>query len=158
MFKRMGMTNLEPIRQTWGDDLRAEIVAQELHLMNPEWYFYPTPPFYFTDYHVQRRRANGRENYIGDLEVKWLNATSEVQTKFPFQKLQKILIAPPYNDGIQHKICFRYKDGLLLLPAVELGGIIPEYTTRYDTNERDLNVLFYARDYKQYWIDKIVNQ
>ena len=152
------MKTLEPIRQVWGDDVRAQAVTAALHELNNEWMFYPTPPFYFTDFHVQRRRLNGRENYIGDLEVKWLNVTSDVQTKFPFQKLQKILIAPPYNDGVQHKICFRYKDGLLLLPATELAGLIPEYTTRQDTGERDLNVLFYARDYKEHWITKIVNQ
>ena len=54
-------------------------------------------------------------------------------------------------------ISFRYNDGLLLIPAVVLGGITPEYTTHHDTGERDLNVMFMAEDYYQYWIEKVVN-
>jgi hypothetical protein len=105
---------------------------------------------FFTAHHLL-------ENYIGDLEIKWLNQPASMSAKFPFQKLQKIIIAPPYNDNAQHKICFRFNDGLLLIPAVSLGDITPEFTTRHDTGERDLNVMFMAEDYYQYWIEKVVN-
>lgn len=149
--------SLEPIRQVWGDERRSTKVTETINEIYSDWVFYSTPPFFFTDYHVQRRRANGRENYIGDLEIKWLNQPASMAAKFPFQKLQKIIIAPPYNDNAQHRICFRYNDGLLLIPAIILGSIMPEFTTRHDTGERDLNVIFKAEDYYEYWIDRIVN-
>jgi len=146
----------EPIRQVWQDDWRSQVVAQGLHEIYPNWFFYPTPPFYFMDYHIQHRRSNGRENYIGDLEVKWLNQPASRPVKFPFQKLQKMLMTSPYNDNAYHRICFRFNDGLLLIPAVQLGGIIPEWTTRHDTGEYDLNVIFRVENYSDYWIEKVV--
>ena len=152
---------LEPIRQVFRDDKREEVVINALkENINNEWQFYKTPPFYFMDFHLTRRRANGRENYLGDLEIKWLNAPASTPTKFPFQKLAKILIAPPYSDHktIFHRICFRYNDGLLLIPAQELGGLVPEFTVRHDTGERDLNIVFMVEDYAKYWLELIVNE
>jgi len=90
--------SLEPIRQVWGDDKRATAVVTALNELEPSWLFYPTPPFFFTDYHMTKVRPNGRENYIGDLEVKWLKVNSSVTIKFPYQKLQRMIICPPYNE------------------------------------------------------------
>jgi hypothetical protein len=70
-----------------------------------------------------------------------------------------MLIAPPYTDDPQvfHMICFRFTDGLLLIPAFKLATIIPERTTRYDTMETDFNLLFSADEFAEYWIEKVVN-
>jgi hypothetical protein len=151
---------MEPIRSVYGDDVRAAKVTKALQeAVCNEWVFYPTPPFFFTDYHIQRQKPNGRANYIGDLEIKWFNTPSDTPAKFPFQKLQKMLIAPPYTDDPQvfHRICFRFTDGLLLIPAFKLATIIPERTTRYDTMETDFNLLFSAYEFVEYWIEKVVN-
>jgi hypothetical protein len=153
--------SLEPIRRVWGDDHRSNEVVGALNEMYQDHLFYPTPPFYFTDYHITKVRPNGRENYVGDLEVKWLRTDSSYQVSFPFQKLAKMLIAPPYSEdpNIYHRICFRFSDGLLLIPAFELRPIVPEFTVRGDTQERDLNVLFYAETFKEkYWIERIVSE
>jgi hypothetical protein len=151
---------MEPIRSVYGDDRRADKVTKALQeAVCDEWVFYQTPPFFFTDYHIQRQKPNGRANYIGDLEIKWFKTPSDTPAKFPFQKLQKMLIAPPYTDDPQvfHRICFRFTDGLLLLPAFKLATIIPERTTRYDTMETDFNLLFSAYEFAEYWIEKVVS-
>ena len=150
--------SLEPIRQVWGDDKRATAVVTALNELEPSWLFYPTPPFFFTDYHMTKVRPNGRENYIGDLEVKWLKVNSSVTIKFPYQKLQRMIICPPYNENynIYHRICFRFDDGLLLVPVLEMAHLIPQFDIRYDTNERDLNVHITCKEFSKHWIDKVV--
>jgi hypothetical protein len=71
-----------------------------------------------------------------------------------------MLIAPPYTDGVEcfHRICFRFADGLLILPARELGNIVPVFHTRWDTKERDLVIFVDAAEFKHYWVDEIVNE
>jgi hypothetical protein len=152
----------EPIRQVGGDGVRENLIAQALAELYKGWKFYSTPRFYFTDYHVTRVSEGGRENYLGDLEVKWLNIPSTTTAIFPFNKLQQMLIAPPYVDNYEtyHRICFRFTDGLLLIPAQQLAHLMPEFYTRKDTQERDLVVYVNAQDpsFKQYWHDRVVSE
>lgn len=135
-------------------------MVDALTRLHPHWKFYDTPKFYFTDFHLTHFYPSGRENYIGDLEIKWLKTDSSKPAIFPFNKLQQILIAPPYVDSHEafHRICFRFSDGLLLLPAKELGHLHPTFHTRWDTKERDLVVYVQAELFKQYWIPEIVNE
>jgi len=150
---------VEPIRQVHGDGIREQVMATKLSEIYP-WKFYDTPRFYFTDFHITKLHDHGRENYIGDLELKWLKSDSSKPAIFPFNKLQQMLIAPPYTDGVDcfHRICFRFSDGLLIIPARELGSLIPVFHTRWDTQERDLVVFVHASDYPQYWVPQIVNE
>lgn len=150
---------MEPIRQVYGDGKREQIMARRLAEIYP-WKFYDTPKFYFTDFHITRLHDYGRENYIGDLELKWLKSDSSRSAIFPFNKLQQMLIAPPYTDGVDcfHRICFRFSDGLLIMPARELGSLVPVFHTRWDTQERDLVIFVQASDYAQYWVPQIVNE
>ena len=150
---------MEPIRQVHGDGIREQVMAARLSEIYP-WKFYDTPRFYFTDFHITKLHDHGRENYIGDLELKWLKSDSSKPAIFPFNKLQQMLIAPPYTDGVDcfHRICFRFSDGLLIIPARELGSLIPVFHTRWDTQERDLVVFVHASDYPQYWVPQIVNE
>ena len=150
---------MEPIRQVAGDGRREQVMAQRLAEIYP-WKFYDTPRFYFTDFHITKLHDHGRENYIGDLELKWLKSDSSRPAIFPFNKLQQMLIAPPYTDGVDcyHRICFRFTDGLLIMPARELGSLIPVFHTRWDTQERDLVVFVHASDYAQHWVSEIVNE
>lgn len=150
---------MEPIRQVHGDGIREQVMANKLSEIYP-WKFYDTPRFYFTDFHITKLHDHGRENYIGDLELKWLKSDSSKPAIFPFNKLQQMLIAPPYTDGIDcfHRICFRFSDGLLIIPARELGSLMPVFHTRWDTQERDLVVFVHASDYPQYWVPQIVNE
>jgi hypothetical protein len=150
---------LEPIRQVGGDGKREKIMAARLSEIYP-WKFYSTPRFYFTDYHVTKKQDEYRENYIGDIEIKWLRSDSSKPAIFPFNKLQQLLIAPPYTDGSDcfHRICFRFSDGLLIIPARELGYLIPTWHVRWDTQERDLVVYVDANQFKRYWVNVIVNE
>lgn len=150
---------MEPIRQVYGDGKREKIVAARLSQVYP-WKFYNTPRFYFTDYHLTKLHGNDRENYIGDIEIKWLKSDSSKPAIFPFNKLQQMLIAPPYTDGAEcfHRICFRFADGLIILPARELGNIVPVFHTRWDTKERDLVIFVDAQEFKHYWVDEIINE
>ena len=150
---------MEPIRQVYGDGKREKIVAARLAELYP-WKFYNTPRFYFTDYHVTELHGNDRENYIGDIEIKWLKSDSSKPAIFPFNKLQQMLIAPPYTDGAEcfHRICFRFSDGIMIVPARELGGIVPVFHTRWDTKERDLVIFVDASEFKHYWIDEVINE
>ncbi len=84
---------MEPVRQVWGDNKREEVMARTLVQYQP-WRLIATPKFYFTDFHIQRVYDGGRENYIGDLEIKWLNSSSQYPAIFPFNKLQQMIIAP----------------------------------------------------------------
>jgi hypothetical protein len=150
---------MEPIRQVAGDGKREKVMVKRLAEMYP-WKFYDTPRFYFTDYHITKLHGGGRENYIGDLEIKWLRSDSSKPAIFPFNKLQQMLIAPPYTDGDEcfHRICFRFTDGLLIMPARALGNLVPVFHTRWDTMERDLVIYVQASEYAQYWVPEIINE
>jgi hypothetical protein len=71
-----------------------------------------------------------------------------------------MIICPPYNENynIYHRICFRFDDGLLLVPVLEMAHLIPQFDIRYDTNERDLNVHITCKKFEKHWIDKVVNE
>lgn len=143
---------MEPIRQVWGDNKREQIVAAKLMEVLP-WKLYPTPRFYFTDYHINQVQGNNRENYVGDLEIKWLNIPSSYPAIFPFNKLQQMLIAPPYTDSPDsfHRICFRFNDGMMILPVKELAHMKPELHTRQDTNETDFVIRVNVSDFTRYF-------
>lgn len=151
---------LEPIRQIASDGKREQIAAKALTDYFINWKLYPTPRFFFTDFHITVMHGNGRENYIGDLEIKWLKTDSSKPAIFPFNKLQQIMIAPPYTDTdySYHRICFRYSDGILVIPAREIAHLQPVFHTRWDTKERDLVVFVNASDYPQYWHNLIINE
>ena len=59
---------------------------------------------------------------------------------------------------IRHSVCFRFTDGTLLIPVKELGGLMPEFNVRHDTNERDLVVRVNAMMFKRYWIDVVIKE
>jgi hypothetical protein len=151
---------LEPIRQVGGDGRRETAAVHALSTLYPNWRFYPTPRFYFTDFHLTWLHENGRENYLGDIEIKWLSIDSSIPAIFPFNKLQQMLISPPYLDNPDtfHRICFRFTDGTLLIPVKELAGLMPEFNVRHDTNERDLVVRVNAMMFKRYWIDVVIKE
>lgn len=153
-----GLIVVEPIRQVAGDGQKEKRVVNALYNLYPDWNFYPTPKFFFTDYHITRRAHGGRENYIGDLEIKWLRIPSSKEAIFPFNKLQQTLIAPPYTDAedIYHRICFRFTDGLLIIPAKVLGFMVPQFHVRWDTKERDLVLYVDAKEYPEYWHDVVI--
>jgi hypothetical protein len=150
---------MEPIRQVWGDNKREEVVARHLANLAP-WKFIPTPKFYFTDFHIQRVYDNGRENYIGDLEIKWLNSSSQYPAIFPFNKLQQMLIAPPYTDNAEsfHRICFRFSDGLMIIPVKKLAHLQPALHTRKDTDETDLVVWVKVEEFFNYFRPIVINE
>jgi hypothetical protein len=150
---------MEPIRQVYGDNQRENVVAQYLASILP-WKFIPTPKFYFTDFHIQRIYDHGRENYIGDIEIKWLNSSSEYPAIFPFNKLQQMMIAPPYTDNADsyHRICFRFSDGLMIVPVKKLAHLQPALHTRKDTNETDLVVWVYVKDFAQYFKPIVISE
>lgn len=150
---------LEPIREIASDNAKERVVAKYLEqYMN--WELFPTPKFFFVDFHILKLYDNGRKNYIGDLEIKWLNIPSNVPAIFPFNKLQQMLIAPPYTDSPEsfHRICFRFTDGLLMLPAKELAQIQPEIHTRRDTNETDLVIRVNVFDYMRYFKNVVIQE
>ena len=154
------MSNLEPIRQVPNDGRREQIAADFLSRYNPQWKFYPTPRYYFTDFHMTRQHGNGRENYIGDMEIKWLRIDSSRPAIFPFNKLQNMLIAPPYTDDpeVFHRICFRFTDGTMIIPASQLAYQVPQFHVRQDTQERDLVIYVHRSNYEQYWKDIVINE
>lgn len=151
---------MEPIRQVRGDGKREKIMVTALQRLFPHWKFYDTPKFYFTDFHLTHWYESGRENYIGDLEIKWLKSDSSKPAIFPFNKLQQMLIAPPYVDSNEafHRICFRFSDGILIVPARELGNLHPVFHMRWDTRERDLVIYVSVEQFKHYWIPEVVNE
>jgi hypothetical protein len=150
---------MEAIRQVWGDNRREAVVAQHLTNLAP-WKLIPTPKFYFTDFHIQRVYDNGRENYIGDLEIKWLNSSSQYPAIFPFNKLQQMIIAPPYTDNAEsfHRICFRFNDGVMIVPAKKLAHLQPALHTRKDTDETDLVVWVNVEEFFNYFRPIIINE
>ena len=107
---------MEAIRVTQADYGREARLANYLQMRLP-WVLTPTPKFYFTDYHINRKHDNGRENYIGDLELKWLNTPSELPAIFSYNKLQLMTAVPVYTDTPEsyHRVCFRFSDGILLI-------------------------------------------
>ena len=150
---------MEAIRQVWGDNRREAVVAQHLTNLAP-WKLIPTPKFYFTDFHIQRVYDNGRENYIGDLEIKWLNSSSQYPAIFPFNKLQQMMIAPPYTDNAEsfHRICFRFSDGVMIVPAKKLAHLQPALHTRKDTDETDLVVWVNVEEFFNFFRPIIINE
>ena len=151
---------LEPIRYVHGDGKREQIVADFLSAHNPSWKFYNTPRFYFTDFHMTKLHGNGRENYIGDMEIKWLKTDSSRAAIFPFNKLQNMLIAPPYTDDpeVFHRICFRFSDGTMIVPVSQLAHLVPTFHVRNDTQERDLVVYVNRSEYQRYWKDLVIKE
>lgn len=143
----------EPIRQVYGDNKREQHVTTELKKHYP-WEFYKTPPFYFADFMVNKTTPKGYANYIRLLEIKWLNIPATAPTKFPYQKLQRLQLTEPLEDNpdAYNRICIRYTDSYLLIPARMLRAYKPVYMqTRADTNEHDHNIVFTAAtDFKQF--------
>lgn len=148
---------MEPIREVPGDVGKEQRLANFLVTKLP-WSLFPTPKFYFTDYHINRLYDHGRQNYIGDLEIKWLNIPSTAPAIFPFNKLQQLLIAPPYTDSPEsyHRICFRFTDGLMMVPAKALAHLQPTLHTRRDTNETDLVVWVKVSEFQKYFAPHVV--
>ena len=150
----------EPIRQVYGDGRKEKLVADWL-ATNFRWELYPTPKFYFMDFLVNQVKDGGYANYIGGLEIKWVNRSINDELKFPFQKLQKMWLTEPIDDNPQsfNRICIRYNDGLLLAPANEFRHGKPVYgLTRADTNEYDFNVCFTAAiDLPRFVINTVIN-
>jgi len=151
----------EPIRHVYGDSKREKLVANWL-ATNFKWELYPTPRFYFMDFLVNQVKEGGYANYIGGLEVKWVNRSINDELKFPFQKLQKMWLTEPVDDDPKafNRICIRYIDGILLAPASAFRLGRPIYgLTRADTNEYDYNVLFTAAiDLPRYVINQVINE
>lgn len=146
------VAEIQPIRQTSSDFAREQKVATYLQQVMP-WSLTPTPKFYFTDYHINRLDGNEKENYIGDLEVKWLNTSSDKAAIFSYNKLQLMAAVPVYTDSLDsyHRICFRFTDGLLLLPALNLLPLKPVLFTRQDSQETDLIVQVQVCNFKNYF-------
>lgn len=157
-MRRLWNVSMEPIRQVQGDNEREQRLASYLQQALP-WSLFPTPKFYFTDYHINKLYENGRQNYIGDLEIKWLTIPSTSPAIFPFNKLQQLLIAPPYTDSPEsyHRICFRFTDGLMILPAKALARLQPTVHTRRDTNETDLVVWVRVDEFLQWFRPIVIN-
>jgi hypothetical protein len=149
---------MEPIRQVQSDNDKEQRMANYLQ-QNLPWSLFPTPKFYFTDFHINKLYENGRQNYIGDLEIKWLNIPSTSPAIFPFNKLQQLLIAPPYTDSPEsyHRICFRFTDGLMIVPAKALAHLQPTVHTRRDTNETDLVIWVRVDEFLQWFRPIVVN-
>lgn len=152
---------VEPIRQVTGDGNREQLVANFLS-KEYSWDFYPTPKYYFIDFLVNINHGNGYANYIGGLEVKWMNRSVNSEVKFPYQKLQQIWMTEPTNDREDafNRIVIRYTDGLLLMPAKALRCFDPIFgLTRADTNEYDFNIHFNAAvDFPQYVLPVAINE
>ncbi len=100
---------LEPIRQVAGDGKREKVAAIALAEYFKGWKLYATPRFFFTDFHITLMHGNGRENYIGDLEIKWLKTDSTKPAIFPFNKHSKDGYYKPKFLLIEH-----YPDSLKL--------------------------------------------
>lgn len=135
-----------PIWQNSNDSSNERKVADKLaELLG--WKFYTTPRFHWCDYHVNQTSKGGYENYIGDIEIKWMGIPSTEEVRFPLEKLQKLWMTEPMYDNPEayNRVCIRYTDGLLLIPAKRLRMIEPQLSlTRADTGEMDFNVHFTA--------------
>lgn len=151
----------EPIRQVYGDGKREKLVADWL-AESFRWELYRTPRFYFMDFLVNQVKNGGYANYIGGLEVKWVNRSVNDEVKFPLQKLQKMWLTEPTDEdpAAFNRICIRYNDGILLAPASAFRHGRPIYgLTRADTNEYDFNVRVVAAiDLPRYLINTVINE
>jgi hypothetical protein len=148
----------EPIRQVWQDGKREQKVADYLS-KEYNWEFYPTPRYYFVDYLVNKNKPNGYANYIGGLEVKWMNRPADSEVKFPFQKLQRMWMTEPLDDNpdAYNRIVVRYTDALLIIPANKLRSFEPVFgLTRADTMEYDFNIHFNATFHFPQYLKEIV--
>ena len=149
---------MEPIREVAEDTNKEQRLANFLQTKLP-WSLFPTPRFYFTDYHINKLHDNGRQNYIGDLEMKWLKSPSTAPAIFPYNKLQMMLAVPVYTDSPEsyHRICFRFSDGIMMLPAKALAHLEPTLHTRRDTNETDLVIWVRVDEFISYFRPFVVN-
>lgn len=151
----------EPIRQTYADSRRERLVARAIEKLFPRYILAQTPPFHPTDFHMSWLTDKAELEYKGDLEVKWFNHDSSRTAVFNFNKLQVILSMPPRKESM-HKLCFRYTDGLLIIPADLLANEKPKWFTRNDTQERDLVVVVdkseLMKSNSACWLDVIVEE
>ncbi len=71
-----------------------------------------------------------------------------------------MIIAPPYTDNAEsfHRICFRFSDGLMLVPAKKLAHLQPQLHTRKDTDETDLVVFVNVSEFQNYFKAIVVNE
>lgn len=153
----------EPIRQVISDGDKEQRVANKLCKLLG-WDAYKTPPYFPVDYLVNSlqdpNKPKGYANFIGSLEIKWINGKSDMVVKFPYQKLQKMWLLEPLitdSPNAYNRICIRYVDGLLLIPASKLRTLEPVYElTRADTGEHDFNVHIKASDYPDNFMKVVV--
>ena len=143
---------MQTIKETQlGLDYESKI-ASYLTTVNP-WVLTSTPKFYFTDYHINEK--NGiYENYLGDLEIKWVNASSDRSVLFSFTKVQQMSLLPLFKDlpNAGHRVLFRYTDGLLMMPIEVLQTLRPFRFCPYANNTKEqLVVEVQARDHLQYF-------
>lgn len=140
---------MEPIRQVVSDYNREHRLAGYFEQALP-WVLTPTPKFYFTDYHINKKEPGNRQTYIGDLEIKWLNTASSFGSVFNYNKLQLMAAVPVYTDTSDsyHRVCFRFTDGILLVPALSLMRLKPMLFTRQDTAETDMVVKVNVNDFR----------
>jgi uncharacterized protein YodC (DUF2158 family) len=152
----------EPVRQTFADSKRERMVGRALEKAFPHYILTKTPPFHPTDFHVSRLNDDASMTYWGDLEIKWFKHNSTKRAVFNFNKLQNLAILPPRNSKAAHRICFRYDDGLLIVPVEQLMDLFPFWFTRQDTDETDLVVVIdkddLLRSHKACWLDLIVKE
>ena len=121
---------VEAIRQTEYLYKKEALIAAHLELTLP-WILTPTPKFYFSDYHITEK-AGDYGNYIGDLELKWVNGPSSIPVHFDYEKIQimaGIRIPGADNPSAYHRVCFRFDDGLLMLPINALDHLKPSINT-----------------------------
>ena len=155
----------EPIRQVFGDGRREQLVSDKLCSLLG-WVSFKTPPYFPVDFMLNalkdKDKPEGYASFAGSLEIKWMNGYSVIVVKFPYQKLMKIWAMEPMitdNPNAYNRICIRYTDGLLLIPAKKLRTLEPVYElTRADTGEHDFNVHIKASDYPDNFMKVIVNE
>ena len=152
----------EPVRETFADNKRERLVARALEKAFPNYIMSKTPPFHPTDFHVSRLNPDASMTYTGDLEIKWFKHGSHKRAVFNFNKLQTLCAMPPRGRDATHKVCFRYDDGLLIVPVAELLELMPFWFTRQDTDETDLVVVIdksmLMASHKVCWLDLIVKE
>jgi hypothetical protein len=144
---------VQPIKETQLGLDREARVASYLTTTYP-WVLTSTPKFYFTDYHINERNGLQYENYIGDLEIKWLNTPSSERALFSFSKVQQMSILPLYKDlpNAAHRVLFRFTDGLLMLPVDALQTLKPFLFRQNGPDElTKLVVQVQAKDYLPYF-------
>ena len=144
---------MEAIRVTQADYGREARLANYLQTRLP-WVLTPTPKFYFTDYHINRKHDNGRENYIGDLEIKWADKPSSEPYPIPFTKVQQMSLLPLHRDlpDSYHRVLIRYEDGLLMLNVEMLRDLRPVmYTFPGQDELKKLYVFVNASDFFPYF-------